>query len=208
MDAVRATEPESLEDRCDRYASLIEGAPYNLMSSRGLAELRTRHIPECRTFATMLPAGPARVLDLGSGAGLPGMVIALARPDLEIHLLEATAKKARFLEHVCLELGVPVAVHAQRAEDFARGPNAGSFDVVTARAVAALPRLVVWSMPLLKTGGLLLAIKGDRWRDELDEAATAIERCRASVVATPDDQISTGSMDPRVVIIARGLEST
>lgn len=207
MSAPSRNDPARLRELCERFADEIEQAPHNLMSARGLAELRTRHLPECLAFARMLPTGPARVIDVGSGGGLPGIVVALARPDLDVHLLEATAKKAKFLEEVSRRLEVPTTVHAQRAEMFARGAGAAAFDVVTARAVAALPRLVQWAMPLLKPGGSLFAIKGERWRDELEAAAPVIERCRALVIATPDDQPSPGPDDPRVIIVSRALAS-
>ena len=188
----------------DLIATAIEEAPHNLMSRRGKQDLRTRHLPECVAFARMLPTGPAKILDLGSGGGLPGLIVAAIRPDLDVHLLDSTAKKAAFLTTTSRDLGIPATVHATRAEEFARGPNAGSFDVVTARAVAALEQLVEWSVPLLKVGGLLFAIKGERWRAELDDAATTLRRLRVQLVATPDDQLSRGDAEPRVVILARG----
>jgi len=188
----------------DGIAAAIEAAPHNLMSRRGIQDLRTRHIPECVAFARMLPAGPARVLDLGSGGGLPGLIVAAIRPDLEVHLLDSTAKKTAFLRETSDGLGIASTVHTTRAEDFARGPNAGSFDILTARAVAVLQQLVEWSVPLLKVEGLLFAIKGERWQQELDDAASTLRRLRVHLVATPDDQLPRGTPQPRVVILARG----
>ncbi|MEX0592489.1 MAG: 16S rRNA (guanine(527)-N(7))-methyltransferase RsmG [Nitriliruptoraceae bacterium] len=188
----------------DLIATAIETAPHNLMSRRGIQDLRIRHLPECVAFARMLPAGPARVLDIGSGGGLPGLIIAAIRSDLEVHLLDSTAKKTAFLDATSHDLGIPATVHTMRAEDFARGPHADSFDIVTARAVAALEQLVEWSVPLMKAGGLLFAIKGERWSDELDAAASTLRRWRVHLVATPDDQLSRADAEPRVVILARG----
>ena len=79
------------------FAHLLRTSPHNLLSPRGLEELEARHFPESMAFAATLPDGP-RVLDIGSGGGIPGIVVAIARPDLVVHLLEATGKKGRFLE--------------------------------------------------------------------------------------------------------------
>jgi 16S rRNA (guanine527-N7)-methyltransferase len=203
-----AAEPTDLTARLGRFAELVRDSEHNLVSRRARAELDERHIPECLAFARMLPRGSARVLDLGSGGGFPGMVVALARPELDVHLLDATAKKTGFLTATARELGVEVVVHTGRAEELGRRPElARSFDVVTARAVAPLDRLVRWSMPFLREGGLLYAIKGERWAEELQAAVPAIARHGASVVATPDDvhrhADGDGGVTPRVVMLAR-----
>jgi 16S rRNA (guanine527-N7)-methyltransferase len=196
----------------ERYAGLVEDSPHNLMSPTGLRELRTRHIPESVALANLLPAGPGRLLDVGSGGGLPGLVIAIMRRDLEVHLLDSTSKKAAFLAGAALELELPVQVHTGRAEELARGALAASFDVVTARAVAPLATLLAWTLPFLRPNGLLYAVKGERWRDELDDAQRTLQQLRGRVVATPDDlhpaeraPAETPETDPtpRVVILAR-----
>lgn len=202
--ADRESEPQDLGQQLALFAEAIEQSPHNLMSKRGLQDLRTRHLPECLAFATLLPRGPARLLDLGSGGGLPGMVIALARPDLTVHLVEATGKKAAFLEATAGLLGVEVVVHTDRAESLALGTHRASFDLVTARAVASLDRLIPWAMPLLKAGGSLFAIKGERWREELDQATQQMERAGAYVVATPDDLPRQREHDPLVVVVSKG----
>lgn len=202
------TPPSPSDGRLEAFAERVRTSPHNLVSRRARDELLTRHIPECIAFAQMLPSGSHRVLDLGSGGGFPGMVVACVRTDLEVHLLDATAKKTEFLREVALELGIPTHVHTGRAEDRELTATlGGTFHVVTARAVASLDRLIGWSMPYLRPGGLLYAMKGERWREELDEAAPALARHGASIVATPDDVPSvdggTGNA-PRVVIVARG----
>lgn len=200
-----ASTPEGLAVRLERYATAIERSPHNLVSRRAVAELRTRHIPESLALARRLPPGPARLLDVGSGGGLPGLVVALARPDLAVTLLDATRKKARFLEETATDLGVVVDVVNERAED-ALTRLGGTFDLVTARAVASLERLVGWTVPFLRSGGRCYAIKGERWREELAEAQGALDRYGARVVSTPDDREDVGGdagADPLVVIIAR-----
>lgn len=194
---------EGLDDRLERYAAAIRRSPHNLLSPKGLSELEARHIPESLTFAGSL-IGPGRVLDVGSGGGLPGIVIALARPDLEVHLMDATRKKAQFLTEVAEELGLNVTVHHGRAEELARSKLAGTFDIVTARAVAPLERLVPWCAPYLKPGGTIQAIKGERWAEELAEAGGAIEARALKVLRTPADHADgrlTGG--PLVVVLGR-----
>lgn len=200
--------PSDVDERLRTFAERVRTSPHNLVSRRARDELLTRHVPECVAFTHTLPSGAQRVLDLGSGGGFPGIVIACVRPDLEVHLLDATAKKTTFLQEVSEELGLRTHIHTGRAED----PEliaelGGTFHVVTARAVASLDRLIGWSMPYLRSGGLLYAMKGERWQAELDEAAPILGRHGASVVATPDDLEAPAeetTTRPRVVIVARG----
>lgn len=169
----------------DAFVQAVESSPHNLVSKRARGELRERHLPECVAFASTLPAGPARVLDVGSGGGFPGMVVAILRTDLEVTLLDATRKKVEFLHEFAAAEGIPVdAVHG-RAEELARTELGSSFDVVTARAVAPLERLVGWTIPFLRPGGLLYAIKGARWEEELAAAIPALQQYGAEAVATP-----------------------
>ncbi len=134
----------------------------------------------------------ARLLDVGSGGGIPGIPLAIARPDLAITLIEATQKKCSFLSSVADELGLTnVTVHADRAEKLARGPLAGTFDVVTARAVAKIEALVPLVAPFAKKGGLLLFIKGQRADEEIAEAKKVLSgRVQyEATVATPTGRI-------------------
>ncbi|MEX2504550.1 MAG: 16S rRNA (guanine(527)-N(7))-methyltransferase RsmG [Egicoccus sp.] len=189
----------------DRFAAAVEASPHNLVSSRARAELRTRHVPESVAFARLLPAGPTNVLDIGSGGGFPGLVVAVVRPDLRVDLLDSTRKKTEFLREVVQELGIDVRVHSGRAEDLGRGELQGAFDAVTARAVASLDRLVALAMPFLHRGGTLYAIKGERWAEEVDAAAAVLRRVGARVEATPQEPpAAAGAVaTPRVVSIVR-----
>jgi 16S rRNA (guanine527-N7)-methyltransferase len=143
----------------------------------------------------------ARLIDIGSGGGLPGIPLALARPDLQVTLVEATQKKAAFLSAVAGALGLTnVSVRAERAEQLATGELRGTFDAVTARAVARLSLLVPWTAPFAKPGGLVLLVKGQRADEELAEAARVLGKQRAAhekTVATP-----TG----KIVVLRRGAE--
>lgn len=195
---------ESQRAMLARFAELLRASPHNLLSPRGLSELEDRHFPEGIAFARTLPS-VGRVLDVGSGGGLPGVVVAIARPDLEVHLLEATRKKADFLAEAVTALGLAVKVHHGRAEELATGELGENFDVVCARAVAPLERLVPWCAPYLRRGGFLYAIKGERWSDELEAAAHALTAAHMTVRSTPASRApEAGSRDgPLVVVLER-----
>jgi 16S rRNA (guanine527-N7)-methyltransferase len=195
----------ALADRLERFARLVAASPHNLVSRRAREELSTRHVPEAVAVADLLPRGPGRLLDVGSGGGFPGLVIAIVRPELEVHLLDATAKKTAFLRATAAELGVPVTVHTGRAEELHRTELGASFDLVTARAVAPLSRLLPWTIPFLRPAGVLCAVKGERWREELEEATPVLAQMGARVLATPDDlpEAGPGGTTPRVLLLSR-----
>lgn len=196
--------PVQHAETLERYIQAVETSPHNLVSKRARTELRDRHLPECAAFAATLPRGPARVLDVGSGGGFPGMVVAIMRPDLDMTLLDATRKKVEFLQDFARIEDIPVTAVHGRAEEVSRTELGGSFDVVTARAVAPLERLVGWTVPFLRPGGLVYAIKGGRWEEELAAAAPALREWGAEAVATPEELgDSPDGVRPLVVIIRR-----
>lgn len=134
-----------------------------LLGPREQSRLWTRHILNCAAAGPLVPAG-ASVADVGSGAGLPGLVLAIARPDLDVTLVEPLLRRVTWLEEVTKDLDLGnVAVVRARAEEL---PKEWA-DVATARAVAHLLRLSAWCLPLVKPGGLMLAIKGRSAADEL-----------------------------------------
>lgn len=155
----------------------------NLTAVRDPAEAWERHILDSLTLMSHI--GDAHnILDVGAGGGLPGLVLAIACPDLDISLLEATGKKCRFLEEVCDELELAnVEIINERAETAARlAEYRECFDLVTARAFAPLPVLLECTVPFARVGGRILAMKGGRARRELDEAAGAIQTLSVSLV--------------------------
>ncbi len=197
----------SLEAALDQFAELVRSSPHNLVSSRARDELKGRHIPECLAFAELLPR-TGRFLDLGSGGGFPGIVVALHGPERTVHLMDATRKKTAFLRHAAATLGIDVEVHTGRAEELGRGELGRTFDVVTARAVAPLRMLVAWASPFLRPRGDLYAIKGERWLAELQEAAPNLKRWGLQVHATPASDARLGPRSgnphaPRVVMLRR-----
>jgi 16S rRNA (guanine527-N7)-methyltransferase len=158
------------------YAALLAGpgVERGLIGPREVPRLWPRHLANCAVVAeeagAILPDG-ARVADVGSGAGLPGLVWALVRPDLQVTLVEPLLRRATYLTEVveALALADRVVVERGRAED-ARG----SYDAVTARAVARLPQLVGWTLPLTRVGGWVIALKGASAAVEVVEATPAI----------------------------------
>lgn len=137
---------------------------------------------------------------MGSGAGLPGIVLAAMRPDVTVVLIEPLLRRATFLEEVVAELGLRTAVvRRARAEELA-----GSLlvDVVTARAVAPLDRLAGWALPLLCPSGRLLALKGERADNELSSAGAALQAAGASAAEVVT--VGSGLTEARVVVVTRG----
>lgn len=196
------------QQQLERLATAIRASPHNLMSPRAMDELERRHLPECLALADLLPTGCDSLVDVGAGGGLPGLVIAVARPDLNVTLVESTEKKARFLAATAREMGCDVRVVNERIEVVA-GPGGrlrDAFDLATARAVAPLPTLVEWVVPALRPGGRLFAVKGERWRAEVAAAGATLEELGARVVSTPNEGggDEQDTLDPplRVVMIA------
>jgi 16S rRNA (guanine527-N7)-methyltransferase len=146
----------------------------------------------------------ADVLDVGAGAGFPGLPLKIARPDLELTLLEATGKKARFLEHIVVRLGLDrVHVVADRAETFA---GRELFDVVVTRALAAMPALLELTLPFCRIGGSVLALKkGAGLGAELASAAHALQ-----VLGGELGEPHTYELDgePRQVVVVRKVRET
>ncbi|MDV3296878.1 MAG: 16S rRNA (guanine(527)-N(7))-methyltransferase RsmG [Brachybacterium paraconglomeratum] len=165
----------------ERYADLLahDGVVRGLIGPREVPRLWERHLLNCALLGRAIPEG-ATVCDIGSGAGLPGIVLALSRPDLQVTLVEPLLRRTTFLEEVVTELGLPnVEVVRGRAEEL---HGRAEFDAVTSRAVAPLDRLLAWSMPLVRQGGALVAMKGSSVEDEIEAASKALAKHGAGAV--------------------------
>lgn len=166
-----------------RYAELLStaGVERGLIGPREAPRLWDRHLLNCAVLSEVIPEGSS-VVDIGSGAGLPGVVLAIARPDLTLTLAEPLLRRTTFLTEVVDELGLDnVEVVRARAE-MLHGHRA--FDVVTSRAVAPLARLLEWSMPLVSATGTLVAMKGSSVEQEITDADPVLRRlgCAEPVV--------------------------
>lgn len=154
-----------------RYADLLAGpgVERGLLGPREVDRLWDRHLLNSAAVGELLDAGE-RVADIGSGAGLPGIPLAIARPDLRITLVEPLLRRSDFLREAVDELGLAdVKVVRGRAEDRAVREEVGECDAVVSRAVASLDKISRWSLPLLRAGGRMVAMKGERAQAEIDE---------------------------------------
>lgn len=185
-------------DLAEQYVALLAstGVEHGLIGPREVPRLWTRHVLNCAVVGELIPHG-ARVVDVGSGAGLPGIPLALARPDLTVILVEPLLRRVRWLTTAIDELGLSgVTVHRGRVEDL---PASGASEVVTARAVARLARLGAWCAPAVLPGGRLLALKGSTAQTELDEDRVALAQARfdEAVVRT----VGNGVVDPPTIVV-------
>ncbi|WP_328632950.1 16S rRNA (guanine(527)-N(7))-methyltransferase RsmG [Streptomyces sp. NBC_00356] len=182
-----------------RYAELLAdaGVQRGLIGPREVPRLWERHILNCAVLSEVVPEG-VTVCDVGSGAGLPGIPLALVRPDLKITLLEPLLRRTTFLTEVVELLGLDhVTVVRGRAEEVLG--TLTPVHVVTARAVAPLDRLAAWGVPLLRPYGEMLALKGDTAEEELKSAATALSKLGA--VETSVLHVGEGIVDPLSTVV-------
>ena len=163
----------------ERYVEILAttGVEWGLIGPRETDRLWERHVLNSAAVAELVPRDVS-VVDVGSGAGLPGLPLALARPDLRVTLLEPLLRRATFLTQTVEELGLGgrVEVVRGRAED-----HRGAYDVVTSRALAPLPRLLGWCLPLTVPAGLVLAVKGRSATEEVEQESSALARQRLRV---------------------------
>lgn len=163
----------------ERFAGHLatSGVERGLIGPREVPRLWDRHVLNCAVVAELFVAGE-RCVDVGSGAGLPGLALAIARPDVEVTLVEPLQRRVVWLEEVVddLALGNVEVVRARAEELHGAGPR---YDVATARAVAALDKLAGWCLPLVVPGGRLLALKGRSAAEELEAAGPALDRLGA-----------------------------
>lgn len=187
-------------DLAVRYTEILAGAGVErgLIGPREVDRLWERHVLNSAVLGELIDAGE-RVADVGSGAGLPGIPLHLARPDIDVTLIEPLLRRSEFLNEVIAELDLDVRVVRGRAEDRSVREEVGAMDVVTSRAVAAMDKLCRWSMPLLRPDGRMLAIKGERAAAEISEH----RRVMASLGAVDARVVRCGAnyLNPPVTVV-------
>ena len=194
-----------------RYAELLAtaGVERGLIGPREVPRLWDRHLLNCAVAVPLVPEN-ADVIDVGSGAGLPGIVWAIVRSDITVTCLEPLQRRATFLEEAVTELGLTgrVQVVRARAEDIVRGRGPVTSlraRVVTARAVAPLERLAGWTVPLVQPGGELLALKGRSAAEEVEASRSVLERL--GIVEVDIVEVGEGVVDPATIVV-RAIKAT
>lgn len=188
-----------------RFAGLLEryGVERGLIGPREVERIWDRHLLNSAVIGELIPTGE-RVIDVGSGGGFPGIPLALARPDLDLVLVEPMARRTEWLAEVAEALGLNLTVVRGRAEDAAVRAEVGRAKVVTSRAVAPLARLAGWCLPLVERDGMMLAVKGASARDEVARDAKAVARVGGSAPSV--SQCGVGVLEtPTTVVIVRPL---
>ncbi|HYO04475.1 MAG TPA: 16S rRNA (guanine(527)-N(7))-methyltransferase RsmG [Mycobacterium sp.] len=190
-----------------RYAALLSGAGIErgLIGPGEVARLWDRHILNSGAVGELLAAGD-RVADVGSGAGLPGIPLAIARTDVSITLIEPLLRRADFLAEAVELLDLPITVIRGRAEERSVRDAAGEIDVVTSRAVASLDKLTRWCLPLLRPGGRMLAMKGERAGAEIEEHRRVMSSLGAVDVKVMECGVNYLTPPVTVVVAVRGSQ--
>jgi 16S rRNA (guanine527-N7)-methyltransferase len=199
------------QQRLERYLAFLYEANQRVNLTRVPAEQAVgRHLVDSLClFAVYTPSEGARVLDIGTGAGLPGVPLAIVRPDLRLILLDSHGKTVQFLREACAALGLPATVVQARAEEWAHNPDAREqFDLAVARAVAKMPILTELTTPFLKVGGVGLALKSTGEADEILSAAPAAHTLGATLeLRTVSFETEQGTVS-RAIGLLRKEQST
>lgn len=165
-------------DALDQYAEILVeyNQKVNLTAITDPEGIEDKHFADSLLLAN-LPETAGKLVDVGTGAGFPGVVAKIFKPELQLTLMEPTGKRVEFLKYVCAQLGLlGVEFAKERAEEAARKVWREQFDVATARGVAALPMLSEYCLPLVKVGGVFLAMKGPGAAEELAESGAALKK--------------------------------
>jgi 16S rRNA (guanine527-N7)-methyltransferase len=188
-----------------RYAELLAhiGVEWGLLGPHEVDRVWDRHLVNCGAVAELVEPGE-RIADIGSGAGLPGLAMLIAKPGLDIVLVDSLLRRTEFLRTVVSELGLDVEVVRGRAEDAAVRRTVGGCDAVVSRAVASLDKVARWSVALLRPGGRMLAIKGERAPDEVREHRRVMTGLGAVDARVMECGVSYLSSPTTVVVARRG----
>ena len=204
--------PETLE-KFDAYANLLveTNKSMNLTAITDPEGIVYKHFIDSLTALSSLPKGHVSLVDVGSGAGFPGIPLLLARPDLEVTVLDSLEKRLRFIETLCDTLGLKVKTVHARAEEAGQDPlYREQYDVAIARAVAYLPVLCEWCIPLIKPDGFFISMKGSSGLDETDKSQRAIKILGGQQKSFQSFNLQTGTetYEKRSILMVGKIEST
>lgn len=195
-------------DQLDQYAGLLVSynQKVNLTAITDPEGIEDKHFLDSLLFASQ-PEVAGRMVDVGAGAGFPGIVTKIYKPDLALTLMEPTGKRVDFLRYVCEQLGLDgVEFAKERAEEAARKVWREQFDLASARAVAALPVLAEYCLPLVRVGGVFIAMKGASAAGELAAAQGAIRKLGGRYSQTRDFHLPGG--DARSLVLVEKISQT
>jgi len=194
--------------KLDAFAELLVdyNKKVNLTAITDAEGIEDKHFVDSLLFASQ-PEVAGRMVDVGAGAGFPGIVTKIFKPDLALTLMEPTGKRVEFLKYACAELGLEgVEFAKERAEEAARKRWREQFDIASARAVAALPALAEYCLPLVRVGGCFLAMKGSSGEAELAAARGAIKRLGGEYEQTRTYHLPGG--DTRTLVLCKKISQT
>ena len=195
-------------DQLDQYAELLVSynQKVNLTAITDPEGIEDKHFLDSLLFACQ-PEVAGRMVDVGAGAGFPGIVTKIYKPELALTLMEPTGKRVEFLRYVCGQLGLEgVEFAKERAEEAARKTWREQFDLASARAVAALPVLAEYCLPLVRVGGAFIAMKGASAAEELEAAQGAIRRLGGRYSQTRAFHLPGG--DARSLVVVQKISQT
>ena len=195
-------------DLLDRYAQILVdyNQKVNLTAITTPEGIEDRHFADSLLFAAQ-PEVSGRMVDVGTGAGFPGVVAKIFKPELELTLMEPTGKRVEFLKYLCAELGLTgIEFAKERAEEAARKVWREQFDVASARAVAALPVLCEYCLPLVRVGGVFVAMKGPDAPEELAASGNALKKLGGKAVETRQFTLPDGSA--RCLVLVKKISQT
>ena len=196
-------------DQLDAFAQILVdyNQKVNLTAITDPEGIEDKHFLDSLLFASQ-PEVAGRMVDVGAGAGFPGIVTKIYKPELELTLMEPTGKRVEFLKYACAQLGLTgVEFAKERAEEAARKVWREQFDLASARAVAALPMLAEYCLPLVRVGGVFYAMKGSRYQEEVDAAHHAVEVLGGKITEVRPVQLP-GLTDQRAIITIEKVRPT
>ena len=181
----------------------------NLTAITAPDEVRVRHFLDSLSLATVIDFADQKIIDVGTGAGFPGLALAIAFPDVHVTLNEATGKKLKFIQHIIdtLKLKNAVTLHARAEEAGQQTRHRAKYDLVLARAVARLPALLEYLLPLAKTGGTVIAMKGSTAFIEADDSGEALRILGGTLIDIVPIRLPEMEYDHQLVIVEKAKKT-